>query len=466
MLTLTGLDPHSELPLYRQIFDQLRVMIDSGRLEAGAKLPPTRELAGQLGLNRATVSAAYELLEADGLIAGHVGRGSFVASSVSSRSFASPGNISFANSRPSELLFPVEEFRGACAEVIRGSEVLDVLQLGSPSGYGPLRRYLLQHAREEGVAGDGDDILITSGCQQAFDLVQRSFVVNGETVLIEDPVYPGLKNVFERAGSRVMGIPVAPSSLDFAKLRRVIAAERPAIVAVTSNFQNPTGNTLSLAARKELLAILDRTGALLIENDIYGELRYEGEALPLMKQIDPSRETLVLRSFSKLAFPGLRVGWVIGPRRLIERLTATKRWSDLHSDQLSQAVLLRFAESGRLAQHRERVQRTGGERLRATLSACERHLPPGSHWTRPEGGMNLWVRLREPLDASDLLQAAEREGVTYLPGRHFAVGTPEPGSLRISFAGESPDRIKSGIATLGRVFKSGVERSRDQLVIV
>ncbi len=212
-----------------------------------------------------------------------------------------------------------------------------------------------------------------------------------------------------------------------------------------------------------MLGIVERTGALLIENDIYGELRYEGEALPLMKQLDPARATLVLRSFSKLAFPGLRVGWAIGPRPLIERLTATKQLSDLHSDQLSQAVLLRFAESGRLAQHRERVLRTGGERLRATLVACERHLPAGSQWTRPEGGMNLWVRLREPLDASELLPSAEREGVTYVPGRHFAVGAPEQGSLRISFAGESPERIESGIAILGRVFSDGLQRARAQL---
>src|SRR5258708_17458588 len=269
MLTLTGLDPRSGLPLYREIFYQLRVMIDSGRLEAGAKLPPTRELAGQLGLNRATVSAAYELLEADGLITGHVGRGSFVASSAGSRNFASPGQISFANSRPSEMLFPVEEFRGACAEMIRGSEVQDVLQLGSPAGYGPLRRYLLQHAREEGVARDGDDILITSGCQQAFDLLQRSFVVDGQTVLIEDPVYPGLKNVFERAGSHVMGIPIAPSGLDCAKLRRVRADRPPPIVVGTSNFQKPTGNTPSLAARQELLRIVPRPRAPLIAKQIF-----------------------------------------------------------------------------------------------------------------------------------------------------------------------------------------------------
>src|SRR5262249_53672016 len=163
----------------------------------------------------------------------------------------------------------VEEFRAACTEVIRSSEVQDVLQLGPPSGYAPLRRYLLQRAREDGIAGEDDDILITSGCQQAFDLLQRSFVMHGETVAIEDPVYPGLKHVFERFGARVAGIPVLNGGLDLSKLART---ERPAIIVVTPSFQNPTGNTLSLEARKELIEMVERTGALLIENDVYGEL--------------------------------------------------------------------------------------------------------------------------------------------------------------------------------------------------
>jgi len=172
---------------------------------------------------------------------------------------------------------------------------------------------------------------------------------------------------------------------------------------------------------------------------------------------------VVLRSFSKLAFPGLRVGWVVAPRGLINRLTSTKRWSDLHTDQLSQAVLMRFAESGRLAEHRARVLRTGGERLHAALSACQRHLPEGSEWTRPQGGMNLWVRLREPLDAGELLAHAEREGVTYMPGRHFAVEAPQTNCLRISFAAVTPERIESGIGTLGRVFRKGMDQARQQL---
>ena len=182
--------------------------------------------------------------------------------------------------------------------------------------------------------------------------------------------------------------------------------------------------------------------------------------------MDASGDTVLLRSFSKLAFPGLRVGWIIGPRALIASLTEAKLWSDLHTDQLSQAVLLRFAESGRLEQHRQRMLQAGRERLQAVLSACERYLPKGAKYTRPRGGMSLWVTLPEPLDAGELLTRAEREGVTYLPGKYFSVSRPQPNSLRISFAGMTPDQIRSGIEILGRIFEDELARVRSHSTLV
>jgi 2-aminoadipate transaminase len=478
MLSIAPLNPDSDAPFYRQLHLQIKDLIDSGRLAKGSRLPATRELAGQLGLNRTTVSAAYELLETEGLITGHVGRGSFVAGAptrdngVAWRDILEPAErvspaaptatpvAGFSSSRPSELLFPLEEFRATCSEVIASPDAQTILQLGSPSGYPPLRRYLLELARTEGVARDSDDILITSGCQQAFYLVQRTLVRKGETVLLEDPVYLGQKNAFERGGARLIGVPVGRHGIDLESLERVIARERPRLLAVTSNFQNPTGATLPLASRKALLRITQAAGVIVIENDIYGALAYEGDPIPTIKRLDESGDSVLLRSFSKIAFPGLRVGWVIGPRALIEKLTEAKLWSDLHTDQLSQAVLLRFAESGRLAEHRRRMLEAGHERLRAVLSACEKYLPPEASFTRPRGGMSLWVTLPPPLDAGELLPRAEREGVTYLPGRYFAVSNPQSNSLRISFAGMAPDQIREGIAILGRIFKEELERVR------
>ena len=477
------LDPDSEVPLYKQLHSQLRDWIDGGRLPHGERLPSTRELAGLLGLNRTTVSACYSLLESDGLIRGHVGRGSFVIGEPkgqaqgldwdvllqdlervpmgpSQMQAPSEGTISFATARPREELFPMEEVRATCREVLAGSDASGILQLGSPGGYPRLRDYLLAGARRDHIARPQDDLTITSGCQQALDLVQRVLVGAGDAVVLEDPVYPGVRHLFARAGARLIGVPVGPQGIDMEHLERVLLRERPRMLVVTPNFQNPTGATIPLSARRSIVEMARESGTVVVENDIYGELRYQGEPLPSLKRLDETGDTILLRSFSKIGFPGLRVGWITAPRPMIARLAEAKQLTDLHTDQLSQAFLLRFAESGRLAAHRAQVIAAGAECLAAVLSACEEFMPAGTRFTRPQGGMNLWVRLPDPLDAAELLPRAERERVTYVPGRFFEVTHREPGGLRLSFAGLSPERIRAGVAILGEVFRSELERQR------
>ncbi len=458
MITPPKLDDHSTVSLYRQVYDFIKQQIVTGALPFGDRLPATRELAGELGLNRTTVSAAYELLEAEGLINGHVGRGSFVSWKPADSSASD--TISFAASRPSELLFPVDEFRETCREVISGAEALSILQLGPSTGYGPLRRYLMDEARSRGDAGTSDDIAVTSGCQQAMDLAARTLLAPGDTVLTEDPVYPGLRNVFATAGARLIGIPMTAQGIDITALARTARQERPRLIVVTPNFQNPTGATIPLDHRHELLRIARESGATVIENDIYGALRYEGDPLPTLKRLSTDVEVVLLGSFSKIAFPGLRVGWVIAPQAAVRKLAEAKQWCDLHTDQLSQAVLLRFAQSGRLAAHREKMLTAGRERLSAIIAACERHLPAEARFTRPQGGMNLWVELGEGVDDNDMLNRAQRAGVQYLSGRTFAVGRDHNGAVRLSFAGLSVDRIERGVTILGRVFQEEMERVR------
>jgi len=459
------LDASADIPLYRQLYQHFASQIETGAMQAGERLPATRELAGQLGLNRTTIAAAYELLESEGWISGEVGRGSFVKGrgpavparkSVSWNDFIPQGTslrrstvaqsasaISFATSRPSEQLFPLDDFRASCEEVLRGPALTGILQLGSPGGYEPLRQYLLDEARSEGVAGPNDDVMVTNGCQQALDLLCRVLVRSGDPVAIEDPVYPGLRNLFREAGADLTGIPVGQVDQ--------IARYRPKLIVVTPNFQNPTGQTLSLAAREAVLRV---PGAVIIENDIYGALRYEGGPLPTLKQLDETGGTVLIRSFSKIAFPGLRVGWIVGPRPLLQRLMEAKQLTDLHTDQFSQAVLLQFARSGRLQDHQRRMLCSGAERLHAILRACGEFLPQGSSWSRPKGGMNIWVELPEHLDSADLLVRAQAVGVTYLPGRHFEVSRNHSNALRLSFAGLAPDKIRSGMALLGEVFSN------------
>jgi 2-aminoadipate transaminase len=277
-------------------------------------------------------------------------------------------------------------------------------------------------------------------------------------VAVEDPVYTGLKNLLSGMGAQLAGIPMGADGMDTAHLERVLERERPRFLVVTSNFQNPTGATLSLAGRRALLDAARLTGVPVVENDAYGELRYQGEPLPAIKQLDDRGGTVLLRSFSKVSFPGLRVGWAIGPKPLIDRLRHAKESADLHTDQLSQAVLLDFAQSGRLETHRARVLQAGAERLAAALDSCRRYLPAGTRWTQPQGGMNLWVRLPEPLDAGELLPRAQKEGVAYLPGRYFAVSRLDAGAMRLSFAGLEPDRIRGGLAILGRIASEELAR--------
>lgn len=563
MLPKLHTDAGSSVPLYRQIYEQLGSAILAGKLAPGERLPATRELAGSIGLNRTTIAAAYELLEADGLIRSHVGKGTFVigpettgpektglettrskktglglekgrdwdalfarknqdtapisyvsrpsdqgpardivksgdslwvphsapfdledASEIGVRSqdFHLPGalhippsaaQISFSASRPSQEQFPLEEFRATVREVIDSPEAAQILQLGPASGYGPLRRFIVNEARKTGTAREDDDVLITSGVQQAFDLIQRVLASRGETVVIEDPVYPGLRNAFQRGGARVIGVPMGSTTgssttgsngVDFAALERILGhideRQHPRLMVLTPNFQNPTGTTIPAATRKDILALARKAGTIVIENDLYGDLRYKGEDIPSIKRMDESGDTILLGSFSKIAFPGLRVGWVIGPRHFIARLTEAKEASDLHSDQLSQAVLLRFAESGRLAAHRKKMIATGAERLEACLAGCAQNLPEGSEYTRPEGGMNVWVRLPEPLDASELAARAQRENISFLPGRYFAVSRAHPHSLRLSFIGLEPEKIQFGLRVLGAILKSELSREK------
>jgi 2-aminoadipate transaminase len=467
------LSQDSEIPLYRQLFEQIAARIRSGEMARGERLAPTRELAGLLGLNRTTVSAAYEMLETQGLIAGQVGRGSFVTGGPAARSgvdwpsilpqagttSAFPREeISFVMSRPSRDLFPLDHFRASCTAVLERPDLADILQLGSPSGYEPLRRRLLEDARRQNLAAPGDDLLITNGCQQALDLIGRVLLRPGDPVAIEDPVYPGLKNLLAGMGAQLIGIPVGPHGVEPAQVDRVLR-ERPRFLVVTSNFQNPTGATLPLDVRRGLIESARAASVPVVENDAYGDLRYTGEPLPAIKQLDDGGGTVLLRSFSKVSFPGLRVGWALGPKPLLDRLRQAKEAADLHTDQLSQAVLLEFVESGQFEAHRRRVLEAGAARLAATLDGCRRYLPAGTRWTHPEGGMNLWLRLPEPLDAADLLPRARKEGVAYLPGKYFTVSRHDPAALRLSFVGLPPDQISGGLAALGRVIAAELERA-------
>jgi 2-aminoadipate transaminase len=459
------LDDNSATPIYRQLSAHLQRMIETGDVARGDRLPPTRELALRLGLNRTTVSAAYEVLEADGLIRGSVGRGSYVVGMPgraaeplnwarllrpafsTSAAPSRPRLINFSASRPSEKLFPIEEFRESCAEVLASEKLRSLLQLGSPGGYEPLRAYLLKNAC---FARDSDDVLITNGCQQGIDLLRRALLPPGAKVAIEEPVYPGLKNLFIESGADLIGMATNSDGVDLYDLRRALDAGAKTVV-LTPSFQNPTGGTMPAANRQSVVKMVRAAQAALIENDIYSEIRYTGGALPRLKALSP--DVILLGSFSKIAFPGVRCGWIVAPRPVIARLTELKQLADLHTDQLSQAFLLRFAESGRLAAHQAKIVAAGKEKLDAVEDACRRYLTD-CRFSIPKGGMNIWIDLPQGLDSGALRGLSQQAGIDYLPGRYFSVVRALDRGLRLSFAGLEPNEIRRGIQILGKVVQS------------
>lgn len=475
LLPHISVDSALEIPIYKQLAESIRAAIELGTIGQGERLPATRELAGQLGLNRTTVSAAYAMLEEAGLLQGQVGRGSFVAGNAASSTVPSfdwemllppldpmfaasaDANINFANSRPSEECFPMAEFRRLSREVIDSREAVEILQLGSPYGYGPLRSYLLNENLAAGLARAGDDLIITSGCQQALDLLARVLAADGNAgVLLEEPVYHGLLRVFASPRANIIPVPVGDSGINVNALEGLAGQQLGRLLVVTPDFQNPTGTSLNLEQRKAIVSIAQRAGWVVIESTVYRDLRYRGQALPTLKQLDESGNVISIGSYSKIAFPGLRVGWVIAPRPVIARLAEAKQTSDLHSDQLSQAVLLRFAESGELARHLQRTRQMGAERLRVVIESCERFLPAGCRFTRPEGGMNLWLELPGPLVAEELLKSAEEQGVSFLPGGYFSLRRTDGRHMRISFGGLSPEAISQGISIVGTIAREQI----------
>ena len=489
---LLTLDSSLHKPLYVQIRDQIRERIMAGAIKVGDRLEPSRELAKRLGVHRTTVGNAYAELEAEGLIQGTVGRGTFVSPLASQlrnpaprarrptsdffwdgifveeprddalgRLMASafqPGMISFAASHASLELSPVDLVRRATDRVLR-REGARLLQYGPSDGYPPLKRYLQSQLRRDGIPAELDEILITNGCQQSLDLLRRSLVTTGDTVACENPAYPGLARVFDSPGVRMIGVPVGAEGMDLDFLQAVMEQNKVKLIMATPNFQNPTGRVMPLAARQRLCELATRFQAPVAEDDIYGALRYHGRELPPLKSLDTAGLVIYLNSFSKVGFPGLRVGWIVASRRVIERLRAAKQRTDLHTNLLGQAVLEELGRGGWLNKLLRRTRKVYEQKLGVLRRAAEQHFPPEAVCVYPEGGMSVWVELPAGLDAAELLVKAQDRGVIFAPSRYFYFQQPQHNAFRLCFTAVPDDQIERGITILGELLKAAMRKN-------
>jgi GntR family transcriptional regulator / MocR family aminotransferase len=481
------LDRQSDIPIYQQIETHLRQAILSGNLPANTRLPASRQLARDLGVNRITVENAYSVLEADGLVFSRMGSGRYVLpvyplphilknssnapwplwqtnlpKSILSKSDTAdemlqaggnPHPISFASGISDSRQFPVDEFRKVLQTVMRRDQI-DALEYGERQGYAPLREGIARILASQGLQTHPENVLITAGSQQAIFLASQVLLKPNDIVLVEDPTYSAAIDLFRTLGFQIVGIPVDGFGMQVEKLEKILQLHHPKLIYTIPNFHNPTGTCLSSARRRELIVIAGKYNVPILEDDFVGDLRYEGHTQPSLKSLDPGGQVIYVGTFSKMLMPGLRVGFIVADGPVYESLLNFKRLSDLATSTLIQRALDAYMTVGRYQTYLHRSSQIFRARRDAMIAAIDRYLPQDVSFETPKGGLFIWLQLPKSLSANELLPMACKEGVAYAPGNSFFIdGVSGEDWIRLNFASQPVEDIEEGIKRLGKAIR-------------
>lgn len=485
----------ADTPVYLQITNQIREQILSGVLQEGFLLPPERQLAVMLGVNRSTVVKAYQEMKADGLVGSRVGQGTAVLAQLFGKPAPAGGQVnpipwyqffnetvtadtdhiisdlmartgggdivSFAGGIPSPRLYPMKALEAIQQDLFRTAG--GTMFLHSPvEGHYPLRESVSQLLRARQITVSPKEVVILSGSQQGLDFAARVFIRPGDTVVVEEPSFFGAIQIFRTAGARVIGVPVDKDGLRTDMLEAVLTRHNPKFIYTLPTFQNPSGVTMSLERRCRLLDLAYEHQVPIIEDDPYGELRYEGIPVPPLKALDRYGHVLYLGTFSKVLFLGLRVGWIAAPLQVLAKFAHLKQLTDLHVNTPGQMLLDRFIRDGCYEAHLTFVRREYAARRDAMLVALDRHKAPGVGWNRPEGGAYIWCRLPENIARPRLVASAARRGVVFLPGEAcYPGGTQGETHIRLSYTSAEPDEITGGIKKLMQAVRDTMETAAE-----
>ena len=382
-----------------------------------------------------------------------------------------PEVISFAGGLPAPDVFPVARFQEACRKVLElnGHQAL---QYGASEGYEPLREMVARHIARYGIKSHTENVLITSGSQQALDLIGKLLINPGDRVLVEAPTYLGALQAFNVYGAEYVSVPSDDEGLQTEHLEAPLRTG-PKFMYVLPNFQNPGGTTLSEGRRHQLVLLADKYGIPIIEDDPYGQLRYEGEHLPPLVVLDRENlrrddgysigNVIYLSTFSKTLAPGLRLGWIVAPADVIGKLVQLKQGADLHTSTFGQMVAYEVAKDNFLDEHVKLIRKVYRERRDVMLDALKKYFPPEVTWTHPHGGLFLWITLPEGLDCNKLFEAALQENVAFVPGDCFyAANFLKEGCrhLRLNFSYGQPEQIREGIRRLSVAVKQQMRETQ------
>ncbi|TME92541.1 MAG: PLP-dependent aminotransferase family protein [Chloroflexi bacterium] len=376
---------------------------------------------------------------------------------------AQPDVISLAGGLPAPELFPIDEYRRAFEWVLE-SDGAQALQYGPSEGYRPLRKLLAERLSRFGIGCSADDILVTNGSQQALDLIGKILLNPGDAVVVEKPTYLGALQAFNQYQATYAVVPMDEDGMRVDEVERLLSqqharGQRIKFIYALPNFQNPTGRSMSLARRRRLVELASQSGIPIVEDDPYGELRFEGQHLPTLKSLDTDGLVIYLGTFSKILAPGFRLGWIVAGQEAMEALLHGKQPSDLHTGMAQQMATYEVARDGFVDTHVERIKAFYKERRDVMLQAIEEHFPPEAHYTRPGGGLFVWAELERHIDTRELLLDAIQDKVAFVPGQGFHPDRSGTNTMRLNFSNVPPDQLREGIRRLGHTIQRRMARS-------
>lgn len=481
---LTDLERDGDTSLTQQLVDRIVEAIESGALAPGEKLPPTRALASAAGVNHLTAARVYRRLAEDGYVTAQVGRGTFVRSlapaaaeergddwqayvlpdrpatyqeEILSDAFRFPareGMISLATGFPTPRFHPAEELAQIAAHAF-ADEGVDALAYLTPEGLYELRERLA----DRGGASGPDEVIVTTGAQQAIDLASRALLEPGDVAVVESPTFTGTLLSLRSTGARVIGVPVDRDGLDIEALEQVLARHEVRLCALQTACQNPMGVDLSPERRARLAELAVERNMFVLEDRVYEDLRYEGEGRPSLRSEAPGH-AIQVNSLSKVVGGGLRVGWIAARGPVRDRLSTLKQASDFHTPTLVQHIAARYLAMGGYERQLERSLPYYRERRDALMAALERHLAGEYEATAPRGGHHVWVTLTRPVEERGFYSEAIRHGVSFTPGGAVTAERRQRTSLRLSFSLVEPDELDEGVRRLARALREVRRRHR------
>jgi 2-aminoadipate transaminase len=375
-----------------------------------------------------------------------------------------PDIISFGGGLPGPDVFPLKEFKNACNYVLDNFGA-QALQYGTTEGYTPLREMIARHTTRYSVCVKPENIMITSGSQQALDFIGRVFLNRGDYIVVENPTYLGAMQAWNAYGAQYISVPMDQDGMIVDELEKALRIG-PKFIYILPNFQNPTGSTLSLERRQQIVELADKYGVPIVEDDPYGQLRYEGEHLPSLVYLDSKHRgddgtytgnVIYLSTFSKILAPGIRLAWVVAPEQVIKKLVLTKQGADLHTATFNQIVAYEVGKGGFLDEHVKTIRATYKERRDVMLETMDEIWPAGTSWTHPQGGMFLWGVLPQGMDSAEVLKMAIEKKVAFVPGFAFHANGGGHNTMRINFSYSKPEVIREGTTRLGLLLRELVK---------